>query len=233
MKYTKKIILAFLILLILLSCSNVSATGPMANLKLKDRYGRYSVKGNFDKDVKLDFIVFQTGNINFIGSKGDTANNLGTYVLGNIESTNKTFSFDIKETINGVAPNTYHIDFLYNKLKYSNNEILFEKISDSTNVKFNERVGVYYNQNKNNRITISKNKIEWSYFADAYIDIENPYTEDMLFTKTVPFTNANNENHSFTVTFTFTDNSIKIKFSITDPAYSQYNMEEEYRIVWE
>ena len=55
----------------------------------------------------------------------------------------------------------------------------------------------------------------------------------MVFTKTVPFTNANNENHSFTITFTFTDNSIKLKFTITDPAYTQYNKEEEYRIIWE
>ncbi|MBW5410373.1 hypothetical protein E6A50_08330, partial [Brachyspira hampsonii] len=112
MKYTKKFILIFAISLVLLSCSNM-LTGTRETLRLKDRAGRYSVKGNFDKDIKLNFIIFETGNINFIGSKADKANNLGTYVLGNPESTNKTFSFDIKETINGVAPNTYFIDFLY------------------------------------------------------------------------------------------------------------------------
>ena len=232
MKYTKKIILILITLLVLLSCSDMP-TGIRNRLKLKDRTGRYSVKGNFNKDITLDFIVFESGNINFIGSKADTANNLGTYVLGSPESTNKTFSFDIKETINGVAPNTYFIDFFYSTLKYSNNEIPFEKTSDSTNTKFYERVGIYYSQNKNNKITVSKNKIEWSYFTDAYIDIADSYTEEMVFTKTVPFTNANNENHSFTITFTFTDNSIKLKFTITDPAYTQYNKEEEYRIIWE
>ena len=232
MKYTKNFILIFTVLLVLLSCSNIP-TGTRDNLKLKNRAGRYSIKGNFNKDIKLDFIIFETGNINFIGSKADTANNLGTYVLGNPESTNKTFSFDIKETINGVAPNTYYIDFLYSTLKYSNNEIYFQKTSDSTNIKFYERVGIYYSQNNNNKITISKNKIEWSYFTDAYIDISDSYTEDRVFIKTVDFQNANNENHSFTITFTFTDNSIKLKFTITDPAYSKYNTEEEYRIVWE
>ena len=232
MKYTKKIILILITLLVLLSCSDMP-TGTRNRLKLKDRTGRYSVKGNFNKDITLDFIVFESGNINFIGSKADTANNLGTYILGSPESTNKTFSFDIKETINGVAPNTYFIDFFYSTLKYSNNEIPFEKTSDSTNTKFYERVGIYYSQNKNNKITVSKNKIEWSYFTDAYIDIADSYTEEMVFTKTVPFTNANNENHSFTITFTFTDNSIKLKFTITDPAYTQYNKEEEYRIIWE
>ena len=112
MKYTKKIILILITLLVLLSCSDMP-TGTRNRLKLKDRTGRYSVKGNFNKDITLDFIVFESGNINFIGSKADTANNLGTYVLGSPESTNKTFSFDIKETINGVAPNTYFIDFFY------------------------------------------------------------------------------------------------------------------------
>ena len=232
MKYTKNSILIFAVLLVLLSCSNMP-TSSMGTLKLKNRTGRYSVKGNFNKDITLDFIIFETGNINFIGSKADTANNLGTYILGSPESTNKTFSFDIKETINGAAPNTYFIDFFYSTLKYSNNEIPFEKISDSINTKFYERVGIYYSQNKNNKITVSKNKIEWSYFTDAYIDIADSYTEEMVFTKTVPFTNANNENHSFTITFTFTDNSIKLKFTITDPAYTQYNKEEEYRIIWE
>ena len=232
MKYTKKIILILITLLVLLSCSDMP-TGIRNRIKLKDRTGRYSVKGNFNKDITLDFIVFESGNINFIGSKADTANNLGTYVLGSPESTNKTFSFDIKETINGVAPNTYFIDFFYSTLKYSNNEIPFEKTSDSINTKFYERVGIYYSQNKNNKITVSKNKIEWSYFTDAYIDIADSYTEDMVFTKTVPFTNTAGENHSFTITFTFTDNSIKLKFTITDPAYTQYNKEEEYRIIWE
>ncbi|CRF35539.1 hypothetical protein BRSU_2722 [Brachyspira suanatina] len=232
MKYTKNLILASIILLVSLSCSNMP-TGIKDNLKLKNRAGRYSLKGNFNKDIKLDFIIFETGNINFIGSKGDTANNLGTYFLGDTESTNKTFSFDIKETINGIAPNSYFIDFLYGKFRYSNNEIYFQKTSDSTNIKFYERVGIYYSQNKNNKITISKNKIEWSYFTDAYIDISDSYTEDRVFTKTVDFTNTTGENHSFTITFTFTDNSIKLKFTITDPAYSKYNTEEEYRIVWE
>lgn len=232
MKYTKNFILTFAVLAALLSCNNIP-TSAIYTLKLKDRAGRYSVKGNFNKDITLDFIIFETGKINFIGSKSDIANNLGTYVLGSPESTNKTFSFDIKETINGVEPNTYFIDFLYSKLRYSNNEITFEKTSDSTNIKFNERVGIYYNQNKNNKITVSKNKIEWSYFTDAYIDIADSYSEEMVFTKTVDFQNANNENHSFTITYTFTDNSIKLRFTITDPAYSKYNIEEEYRIVWE
>ncbi|PTY39201.1 hypothetical protein [Brachyspira hampsonii] len=232
MKYTKKFILISAISIVLLSCSNMP-TGTREALKLKERAGRYSVKGNFDKDIELNFIIFETGNINFIGSKADKANNLGTYVLGNPESTNKTFSFDIKETINGVAPNTYFIDFLYAKLKYSGNEIPFEKISDSTNIKFKERIGVYYSQNKNNKITVSENKIEWSYFTDAYMDITNPYSEETEFIKIVDFINDQNENHIFMADFTFTDNSIKLQFTITDPAYSQYNIEEEYRISWE
>ncbi|MBW5380449.1 hypothetical protein, partial [Brachyspira hampsonii] len=200
MKYTKKFILIFAISLVLLSCSNM-LTGTRETLRLKDRAGRYSVKGNFDKDIKLNFIIFETGNINFIGSKADKANNLGTYVLGNPESTNKTFSFDIKETINGVAPNTYFIDFLYAKLKYSGNEVPFEKTSDSTNIKVGERIGVYYNQNKDHKITVSENKIEWSYFTDAYIDITNPYSEETEFIKIV---NDENENNIFIAAFTFT-----------------------------
>ncbi|EKV58183.1 hypothetical protein A966_01511 [Brachyspira hampsonii 30446] len=232
MKYTKKFILISAISMVLLSCSNMP-TGTNETLKLKDRAGRYIVNGNFDKDIELNFIIFETGNINFIASKADKANNLGTYVLGNPESTNKTFSFDIKETINGVAPNTYFIDFLYAKLKYSGNEIPFEKISDSTNIKFKERIGVYYNQNKNNKITVSENKIEWSYFTDAYMDITNQYSEETEFIKIVDFINDQNENHIFMAAFTFTDNSIKFQFTITDPAYSQYNIEEEYRISWE
>ncbi|MEI0447532.1 hypothetical protein R4J03_10790 [Brachyspira intermedia] len=232
MKYTKNFILIFTVLLVLLSCSDIP-TSSIGTIKLKNRAGRYSIKGNFNKDIKLDFIIFETGNINFIGSKADTANNLGTYILGNPESTNKTFSFDIKETINGVEPNTYFIDFQYGRFRYSDKEVYFERSSYSTNVKFKERIGVYYNQSKQKRVIITANKIEWSYFTDAYIDIENTYTEEMVFTKTVDFTNTAGENHSFTITFTFTDNSIKLKFNITDPAYSQYNTEEEYRIVWE
>ena len=93
-----------------LSCSNLP-TDIKSKQKLKDRAGRYSLNVNFVEDIKLDFVVFDTGNINFIGSRNNIANNLGTYFLGDPESTNKTFSFDIKETINGVEPNTYFIDF--------------------------------------------------------------------------------------------------------------------------
>ncbi len=231
MKYAKIIISIFIIFLFI-SCSDLP-TGKGYTFKLKERAGRYSVIVNFTEDIKLDFIIYETGNIAFIGKKNTTANHLGTYFLGDPLSTNRTFSFDIKETINGIAPNTYFIDFLYNKLRYSNKEVNFQKKSDSTNIKFNERLGIYYNQNKQKRVIITANKIEWSYFADAYIDIANPYTEETVFTKTVNFQNASSENHSFTITFTFTDNSIKLKFNITDPAYSQYNTEEEYRIVWE
>ncbi|OEJ15876.1 hypothetical protein BFL38_10475 [Brachyspira hampsonii] len=233
MKYTKKFILIFAISLVLLSCSNMP-TGTREALKLKERAGRYLVNGNFDKDIELNFIIFETGNINFIGSKADKANNLGTYVLGNPESTNKTFSFDIKETINGVAPNTYFIDFLYSQIEYSTNKVLFRKSSDSTNIKVGERIGVYYNQNKDHKITVSENKIEWSYFTDAYIDISDIYSEENTFTKTQIFTNENNEEHSFSLNIVFTDNACKLTFNITDPNYSQYNKsEEEYRISWE
>ncbi|WP_300365684.1 hypothetical protein [Brachyspira sp.] len=231
MKYTKNFLL-FFILFLLLSCINIP-TGSRNALQLKERAGRYSLNVNFTKDIKLDFVLFETGNITFIGKKGNTANNLGTYFLGNPQSTNKNFSFDIKETINGISPDTYFIDFLYSKLRYSNKEVNFNPKTDSTNIKFNERLGIYYNKNKDSKITVYNNKIEWSYFADAYIDIENPYTKEIIFTKTVNFQNTNSENHSFTITFTFTDTSVKLKFNITDPAYSQYNKEEEYRIIWE
>ena len=203
-------------------------------MTLKDREGRYSVKGNFDKDIKLDFIVFSTGNINFIGKKGNIANNLGTYFLGNPQSTNKTFSFDIKETINGVSPNTYFIDFFVNKLKYSNNEVSFEKISDSTNIKISERIGVYYNKDKSHSITISSDKILWSYFSDANINIDDMNSEEAVFSEIKNYENEKGEQHTVSLTLVFTDNCCKLTFNITDPQYSQYNKnEEEYRISWE
>lgn len=236
MKYIKNSIIFFIVFIFLsciISCSNLP-TDIKSIQKLKDRSGRYSLNVNFEEDIKLDFIVFDTGNINFIGSRNNIANNLGTYFLGNPESTNKTFSFDIKETINGVEPNTYFIDFLYSTFRYSGNEVYFQKKSDSTNIKISERIGVYYNSDKSYNITITSDRISCSYFPDAYIDITNPYTEDRVFTKSESFTNENGEVYSFTLTFAFTDNALKLTFNITDPSYTQYNkQDEEYRISWQ
>ncbi|WP_297300457.1 hypothetical protein [uncultured Brachyspira sp.] len=234
MKYIKTFIPFFFIFFVILSCSNVPTSSSNGNLKLKNRAGRYSLDVNFTEDITLDFVVFDSGYINFIGKKNNIANNIGSYYLGDPESTNKTFSFDIKETINGVAPDTYFIDFFGGKLRYSQNkEVNFKKLTDSTNIKMNERIGIYYSKDKSANITITDKQILWSYFPDAYIDIANPYSEETSFSRTQTFTNSNGVEHSFTVSIVFNYNSIKLKFTITDPDYSQYNKEEEYRIVWE
>ena len=236
MKYIKHSIIFFIVFIFFLSCLSCSnlPTDIKSKQKLKDRAGRYSLNVNFEEDIKLDFIVFDTGNINFIGSRNNIANNLGTYFLGDPESTNKTFSFDIKETINGVEPNTYFIDFFYSTLRYSGNEVNNKKKSDSTNIKISERIGVYYSKDKLYNITVSSERISWSYFPDAYIDITNQYTEDTVFTKTESFTNESGTVYNFTLKFVFTDNALKLTFNITDPSYSQYNkQDEEYRISWE
>ena len=95
MKYIKHSIIFFIVFIFFLSCLSCSnlPTDIRDTQKLKDRAGRYSLNVNFEEDIKLDFIVFDTGNINFIGSKNNIANNLGTYFLGDPESTNKTFSY--------------------------------------------------------------------------------------------------------------------------------------------
>ena len=234
MKYYKTFILFFFIFFIILSCSNVPTSSNNSNIKLEDRAGRYSLNLNFTEDITLDFVVFKEGYINFIGKKNNIANNIGSYYLGDPKSTNNTFSFDIKETINGVAPDTYFVDFFWGKLRYSQNkEVYFKKVNDSTSIKMNERIGIYYNKDKSANITITDKQILWSYFPDAYIDITNPYSEETSFSATKKFTNSNGEEHSFTIDIVFNYNSIKLKFTITDPSYAQYNKEEEYRIVWE
>ena len=61
--------------------------------------------------------------------------------------------------------------------------ISFEKISDSTNIKISERIGVYYNKDKSHSITISSDKILWSYFSDANINIDDMNSEEAVFSE--------------------------------------------------
>ncbi|MEI0528589.1 hypothetical protein R4J00_08060 [Brachyspira intermedia] len=167
----KKILLLITILsLFLIQCGNFVTSSNnteqggiippiIENYTWNDFKGRYSLK--VDEQSTMDIVLFDTGYIQIIMKTTAGNANLGSYYLGeNTGSKYSTYSFIIGKGTSNQAE--YDINFNNKTLVYKNEILYMSKISTSTDIQLNERVGQYFDEENKSYVTVSSKGMSYS-----------------------------------------------------------------------
>ena len=212
----KKILLLITILsLFLIQCGNFVTSSANNNnnnnnnhyTHLEDRKGRYSVI--LDNQSTMDIVLFDTGYIQIIMKTTAGNANSGSYYLGNPGSTDSQYDFTIN--VNNMTV-TYTMDFQNNTLITSGVSIPMTKISSSSDIQLDERVGMYLNwKNQKQYVIVSKNSIGLSIGVN-YTKMDNLSSSSVETNFSKKISDAYMDG---IIEYTFTDKGIRVIYKVT------------------
>lgn len=166
------------------SSDNTDTTKPpvidSGDYTWNDFKGRYSV--SIDTQSTMDIVLFDTGYIQIIMKTAAGNANLGSYYLGeNTGSKYSTYSFIVGKGTSAQAE--YDINFNNETLVYKNEVINMSKISSSTDIQLNERVGQYFDEENQSYVIVSASGISYSKLQSYSIISDDANTTKTHFSK--------------------------------------------------
>ncbi|MEI0603808.1 hypothetical protein R4K55_06260 [Brachyspira alvinipulli] len=212
----KKILLLITILsLFLIQCGNFITSSANNNNNnnndytfLKDRKGRYSIETAVNQT--MDIVLFDTGYIQIIMKTTAGNVNSGSYYLGNPGNAASQYDFTIN--VNNM-PVTYTMDFQNNTLITSGVSIPMTKVSSSTDIQLDERVGMYLNwKNQKQYVIVSKNSIALSIGGNnTRIENLSSTSKEISYSKEIKLSGIEG-----IIEYTFVDKGVRVVYKVTD-----------------